>query len=45
MKNLFEAAKKGVSSLAEELKPFRNLIFRIWNEFDYRTVSYFKDFN
>lgn len=37
-----EASEMGVSILARELKPFRNVIFQIWNEFDYRTVDYFK---
>ena len=37
-----EASEKGVSNLARELKPYRNVIFQIWNEFDYRTVDYFK---
>ena len=34
--------EKGVSILARELKPSRNVIFQIWNEFDYRTVDYFE---
>ncbi len=37
-----EASEKGVSILASELKPYRNVIFQIWNEFDNRTVDYFK---
>ncbi|HKI88602.1 MAG TPA: cellulase family glycosylhydrolase [Draconibacterium sp.] len=34
------ASEKGVEILAKELKPYRNLVFQIWNEFDYRTVDY-----
>ena len=37
-----KASEKAVGALAKELKPFRNLIFQIWNEFDYRTVDYLK---
>ena len=37
-----EASEKSVSILTQELKPYRNVVFQIWNEFDYRTVDYFK---
>ncbi len=37
-----EASEKAVKTLAEELKSYRNLVFQIWNEFDYRTVDYLK---
>lgn len=37
-----EASEKGVSMLARKLKPYRNVIFQIWNEFDNRTVDYYK---
>lgn len=36
------ASEKAVEKLASELKPYHNLIFQIWNEFDYRTVDYVK---
>ena len=37
-----EASDKAVQRLADELKPYRNLVFQIWNEFDHRTVDYLK---
>ena len=37
-----EASQKAAERLAYELKPFRNLVFQIWNEFDYRTTDYVK---
>lgn len=37
-----EASDKTVKNLAKELVEHRNLVFQIWNEFDYRTVDYFK---
>ena len=37
-----EASDKAVKAVAEELKPYRNLVFQIWNEFDHRTVDYVK---
>jgi len=36
-----EASDKAVKYITDELKPFRNLVFQIWNEFDYRTVDYY----
>lgn len=36
-----EASDKAVEALAKELKPYRNLVFQVWNEFDYRVVDYF----
>lgn len=37
-----DASNKAVKNLAEALKPYRNLVFQIWNEFDHRTVDYVK---
>ncbi len=37
-----DASERAVEHLARELKPYRNLIFQIWNEHDYRTVDYVK---
>jgi hypothetical protein len=37
-----EASEKAISNLTRELQPYRNVIFQIWNEFDYRTVDYLK---
>jgi hypothetical protein len=36
-----QASDRGVSILAKELQPYGNLVFQIWNEFDYRTVEYY----
>lgn len=36
------ASEKAISELANKLKPFRNLVFQVWNEFDNRTLEYFK---
>ncbi len=36
-----EASDQAVAALTKELKPFRNLIFEVWNEFDNRTLDYF----
>ena len=36
------AANKAVENLTKALKPYRNLLFQIWNEYDYRTLDYFK---
>lgn len=36
------ASEKAVSQLAVELKPHRNIIFQIWNEFDYRVADYYR---
>ena len=35
-------AEGAVRELARRLKPHRNLIFQIWNEFDYRTAEFVK---
>lgn len=37
-----EASEKAVEELTGVLIPFRNVIFQIWNEFDNRTIDYFK---
>lgn len=37
-----EASKKAVASLTASLKPYRNMVFQIWNEHSYRTFEYFK---
>jgi hypothetical protein len=37
-----QASDRGVSILAKELQPYGNLVFQIWNEFDYRTVEYYQ---
>jgi len=37
-----EASDKAVKELAKVLKPYRNLVFQIWNEFDNRTLDYLK---
>ncbi|MBN1987554.1 MAG: cellulase family glycosylhydrolase [Prolixibacteraceae bacterium] len=37
-----EASNRAVEEVAQSLIPFRNLIFQIWNEFDYRTTDYAK---
>jgi hypothetical protein len=37
-----EAKEKAMKSLANEMKPYRNLVFQIWNEYNYRTVDYYK---
>ncbi|MCC5930178.1 MAG: cellulase family glycosylhydrolase [Cyclobacteriaceae bacterium] len=37
-----ESSDKAVAALTGLLRPHRNLIFQIWNEFDYRTVEYTK---
>lgn len=36
------ASERAVSALARELKPYRNLVFQIWNEMDENTVAYVK---
>lgn len=35
-----EASDKAVAKLSQELKPYRNLVFQIWNEFDNRATDY-----
>ena len=37
-----EASDKAVKAITGELKPYRNLVFQIWNEFDNRTLAYLK---
>ena len=37
-----EASDTAVKEVAKTFAPFRNLIFEIWNEFDYRTTDYVK---
>jgi Cellulase (glycosyl hydrolase family 5) len=37
-----EASDKVVRALTADLKPYRNLVFQIWNEFDNRTLAYMK---
>jgi hypothetical protein len=37
-----EAADKAVAALTGELKPYRNLVLQIWNEFDQRTLHHVK---
>lgn len=37
-----QASDNSMAILTKELKPFGNVVFQIWNEFDYRTVDYYK---
>ncbi len=37
-----EAANLAVKNITRELMPYRNLVFQIWNEFDYRVEDYYK---
>lgn len=37
-----EAADRAVAAIARELKPYRNVILQVWNEFDERTMDYVK---
>lgn len=37
-----KAAEKAVANLTRELLPFRNVVFQIWNEYDYRVEDYFR---
>ena len=37
-----EASDKAVEALTKALKPYRNLIFQVWNEHNYRTLDYLK---
>lgn len=37
-----EASDKAVAALAKSLKPYRNIVFQVWNEYNYRTIDYFK---
>lgn len=36
------ASDKAVAEVASVLKPYRNLILQVWNEFNYRAIDYFK---
>jgi hypothetical protein len=36
------ASDRAVGELTRQLKPYRNLIFQVWNEFNYRTLDYLK---
>lgn len=35
-----EASNRAVEEIAQAFTPYRNLIFQVWNEFDYRTLDY-----
>jgi hypothetical protein len=37
-----EAADRAVASLTNELKPYRNITFQVWNEFSERTIDHIK---
>ncbi|EON79239.1 hypothetical protein ADIS_0244 [Lunatimonas lonarensis] len=37
-----QSSERAVGELTKELSPYRNVIFQIWNEFDYRAVPYAK---
>jgi hypothetical protein len=37
-----EASDKAVAELTRILKPYRNLVFQVWNEFDNRTLEYLR---
>jgi hypothetical protein len=37
-----QASEKAVAALSRELLPYRNVVFQIWNEFDYHTIDYYK---
>ena len=36
-----EAADRAVKEITLALKPYRNVLFQIWNEYNYRTLHYF----
>ncbi|MBN2667102.1 MAG: cellulase family glycosylhydrolase [Bacteroidales bacterium] len=36
------ALEKAVAGMAREFMPYRNLIFQVWNEFNYRTIDFLK---
>jgi hypothetical protein len=36
-----KAADRAVKEITLALKPYRNIVFQIWNEYDYRTSDYF----
>jgi len=37
-----EASTRAVAEMTSLLKPHRNLIFQVWNEFNHRTIEYMK---
>ncbi len=37
-----EASDRAVEALTRRMQPYRNVVFQVWNEFDHRTVDYFK---
>lgn len=37
-----DASEKAVRAVSEQLKPYRNVILQVWNEFDHRTIEYTK---
>lgn len=37
-----DASDKAVATITNELQSYRNVVFQIWNEFDYRAVDYLK---
>jgi len=37
-----KASEQAVAELTKALQPYRNLVFQVWNEFNYRTIDYFK---
>ena len=37
-----KASDEAVALVTKELQPYRNVIFQVWNEHDYRTVDYYK---
>jgi len=37
-----EASNKAVTNLSKELLEHRNLVFQVWNEYDYRAIDYLK---
>lgn len=36
-----KASDRAVELMTNELKPYRNVVFQIWNEYDHRTLNYF----
>lgn len=37
-----KAADNAVKRITQELRPYRNMVFQIWNEYDYRVFDYFR---
>ncbi|HET7179867.1 MAG TPA: hypothetical protein VFI14_09085, partial [Chryseosolibacter sp.] len=37
-----EQSDQAVRTLTQELKPYRNMAFEVWNEFDHRSIDYLK---